>query len=679
MSRLKLIGAKIARFFRKIHELYYKHPFLFCLVSALALNLIIEIICRHSFADAFLFIFEHPFMFLVGWVMLFFMFAISWVIPKGFALWLTLFIVWFALGVTNGVVLIYRAAPFAGSDFLILGSVLPIIGVYLNVFQIILCAAGIGGAITGLVFMWIKAPVVKTDIKRNVAMLLIFTVILAVLIPIFAVTGVFPSDFVDLKQAYFKYGYVYGFFRSVFFQGISEPDGYDSSGIDAIIQRLEAAKAASGNTESAERPNVIFVQLESFFDVNAVKDMSFSENPVPCFTALKEKYPNAFLTVPLIGAGTANTEFEVLTGMNLDYFGAGEFPYTSVLGDDTCESVAYLFSKYGYKTHAMHNNTGTFYDRDTVYANLGFDTFTPIECMYGVEYNALDWARDGVLTQQIMETLSSTDESDFVFTVSVQAHGKYPEELIGDEYGITVEGGLEEELMNMYRYYVNQLKGTDDFIKELTETLEAFSEPTAVLFYGDHLPYLELEEEQLSRGSLYQAEYVLWSKYGLEERVSEPEDIQSYQVNAFVFEALGLDGGIMGTAHTYLDGEEDYFDVLNTLEYDMLFGEKYAYGESGPYEPTDMSFGIRRVSVSSVDSITTGESGEKTILKVKGENFNEFSVIYVNGKRCDDTEYISETELRVVTKDISSGDTVTVVQEASDGARFGETAGIAVK
>ena len=126
--------------------------------------------------------------------------------------------------------------------------------------------------------------------------------------------------------------------------------------------------------------------MESFFDVKDIKGVTFSEDPIPNFTALKQICPSGYLTVPFIGSGTANTEFEMLTGMNIDYFSPGEYPYIMALRNNVCESIPYLLKKRGYTSHTMHNNTGTFYSRNEVYPNLGFDTFIPLEYMYNVEY-----------------------------------------------------------------------------------------------------------------------------------------------------------------------------------------------------------------------------------------------------------------------------------------------------
>lgn len=83
--------------------------------------------------------------------------------------------------------------------------------------------------------------------------------------------------------------------------------------------------------------------------------------------------------MPCFGAGTANTEFEVQTGMNMDDFGPGEYPYKTVLQSKVCESMAYDLKEKGYATHALHDNDGTFYDRYKVFSHLGYEDFTSID------------------------------------------------------------------------------------------------------------------------------------------------------------------------------------------------------------------------------------------------------------------------------------------------------------
>ena len=110
--------------------------------------------------------------------------------------------------------------------------------------------------------------------------------------------------------------------------------------------------------------------------------------------------------------------------MNLRYFGPGEYPYKTVLKNQTAESAATAFAEFGYGTHAIHNNGGNFYSRAKVFNNIGFDTFTSKEFMNILQLTENGWAKDDILLTHIADALDSTEQQDFVFTISVQGHGK---------------------------------------------------------------------------------------------------------------------------------------------------------------------------------------------------------------------------------------------------------------
>lgn len=79
----------------------------------------------------------------------------------------------------------------------------------------------------------------------------------------------------------------------------------------------------------------------------------------------------------------------------------------------------------------IHNHRALFYNRNEVFANIGYDTFTSLEYMSDVAKTPKNWAKDGLLTEQIMETLESTEaQHDYIYTISVQGHGKYPTEQV---------------------------------------------------------------------------------------------------------------------------------------------------------------------------------------------------------------------------------------------------------
>ena len=142
--------------------------------------------------------------------------------------------------------------------------------------------------------------------------------------------------------------------REIFDDGI--PMGIDEA--DPAIPVLQTVEGAM-----RRRPNIVFVQLESFIDPNLIRGVEFSEDPIPNFHMLQQQGSTGFLRVPSVGAGTANTEFEVLTGMRIRFFGPGEYPYKTVLKETTCESACYILKDLGYTSHAIHNHRGAFTEK----------------------------------------------------------------------------------------------------------------------------------------------------------------------------------------------------------------------------------------------------------------------------------------------------------------------------
>lgn len=200
---------------------------------------------------------------------------------------------------------------------------------------------------------------------------------------------------------------------------------------------MRSRKTKKKNTDV----NILFLQLETFIDPTEVNFLSFSEDPIPNFRKLSEEYSSGYYKVPAVGAGTANTEFESITGMSLHYFGAGEYPYKTILKETTCESAAYDLKKLGYSTHAIHNNEANFYGRRTVFSRLGFDTFTSEEYMPDIsDTTPMGWVKDHILTDEIFKAMESTEGPDYVYTISVQGHGDYPTEPVLSDPEIKVTG-----------------------------------------------------------------------------------------------------------------------------------------------------------------------------------------------------------------------------------------------
>lgn len=559
---------------------------------------------------------------------------------------------WVGIAIANCVLLGYRVNPLSAVDFSILLSVIGIINVYLSVFQIILIIVAIALAVVFAVLCAVKLPKKKPNYRRVVPELLVCALLCCC-----AVLGAVAMHRNDMKamkisDVYSEYGFVYCFSLSTSDRGIDRPTSYDRDSISDIMDGI-----GDSVTDSSTGPNIIMVQLESFIDADMIKKIETSECATPNFCKLRDNYPSGTLTVPVSGAGTVNTEFEVLCGIPISSFGLGEYPYETVLRDAPCESIAYYLSELGYATHSIHNHTGTFYNRYRVMEMLGFDTFTPVEYMSSVRRNSLGWARDEILTDEIVAALASTEGSDFVYTVSVQPHGKYVTEP-GDYGELKVKGELDAETLAAAEYYVNQLHECDAFIGELIAYLSDSEEKSVVVLFGDHQPSLGLEAGDLESGSLYTTEYVIWSNFGLD---AEECDLASYELSAYLLEQLGIDGGVISRFHHSMRGSEDYLEKLEQLSYDLLFGEKYAYTDGKfPYKVPTISYGVRSITA-------TRAYIHNDTLFIEGQNLTEASVATVNG-RVSDTVYIDPT--LIVVPDIKKAQLVSVAQVAQDGTEF---------
>jgi hypothetical protein len=634
------------------------------LISVL-LILVIEVLARHSLTDGIRFVWDHPFLTLLSAAILTAFYALALLVPKRNFVWLCITVVIVGLAVTNSILLCFRITPLAATDIALLTSVFEIMGIYLTVWQIILLVLLVLVVIAGLIYLGIrmKKQVYHPLLAVCNAVISILAVVL--MIHIGDARGWLQTEFANLPDAYADNGFVYCFTRSLFDRGISKPDTYDEDTVDNILEDMKKQKT----NEVEEKPNIIFIQLESFMDLKRMQGVTYSEEPTPVYSSLRKTCPGGFLKVPSVGAGTANTEFEILTGMTLDYFGAGEYPYKTVLQDETCESMAYNLRELGYRTGVLHNNTGSFYSRNKVFANLGFDYFVSSEYMENLSYNPIGWAKDKVLTGQIQHILKATSEPDLIYTITVQDHGKYPTELLENPH-IKVSGFApeDEERQNAFTYYVNQCHETDAFLGSLIATLNAFEEPVVLVLYGDHLPNLDITEEELASGNLFQTEYVIWSnKKMLEdyELSKKNENLYAYQLSAHVLKLFGMNNGLLTKFHQMYHNYDNYKSNLKILQYDMLYGKKEVYDGLSPYEPTDLQMSFDPIRITDVSSV--GGS-----VYVMGKNFTESSFVFIDGKK-QDTVFLNENTLMVSDKELEGGEEVYVAQLTEVSAQLSST------
>ena len=611
--------------------------------GVMVLYFVIEAISRHSVSEAFSYMTERPLVFLYNSFLIFTTTMLVYLVRRRVFMRVLLTIFWLGLGIINGVLLANRVTPFTGPDLHLITDAVKIANKYLNPFFFVIVMIIAILVLIAMIILFVKGPRYRGKLRYRVNIPFVLIVVLA-----FAGTTrlaldkrVLSNYFGNIAFAYQDYGYPYCLATTIFNTGISCPRDYSESAINEI-EDSESNLPKTGE----KRPNIIFLQLESFFDPTLVNYLNVSEDPIPNFRKLMKEYSSGYYKVPAVGAGTANTEFETITGMSLHYFGPGEYPYKSILKETTCESVPYVLKNLGYSTHAVHNNEANFYGRRSVFPNLGFDTFTSEEYMENENLqNPLGWVKDSILTDEILKCLDSTEEPDYVYTISVQGHGDYPSEPILDNPAITVSGSPTEELDCKWEYYVNQIHEMDQFVKELTDALADYPEDVILVMYGDHLPTMGLTVEDLENKYLFQTEYVIWDNMGLTKK---DENLASYQIAAEVLDRVGIHEGTIMKYHQARRNTKNYQVDLETLQYDVLYGKRYAYGGENPFARTKMKMGLYDVTL---DSIRLVSDSDWTYY-IQGTNFTPSSQMKLNGEWYD-TAYVSPTMLVISGTELS--------------------------
>ena len=628
---------------------FFGNSFVICFILAFLLNLFTETVARHNepFTGGLLFLVESPLVFLANTMIIYATLSLAAFFKRRIFALAIISSVWLVIAISNGVILLQRMTPFNLQDLTAFTDAITLTTTYLSFKQIGLIVGASVSALVVFALLFVKGKKHENlnRIKALVGIVISWAAMLAVVFGLIH-AGVLSTFFGSLPYAYRDYGVPYCFTNTWLNTGIHKPAGYSEKRIQNLIDKKYLTKDKTmvlGDEDIAtddDMPNILFLQLESFIDPLKFNHVAFDKDPVPYFRKLKEKYSTGSLTVPACGAGTANTECEFMTGLSMHFFGPGEYPFKSIMSDVPLESVARDLGSIGYSTHAIHNHRALFYNRNTVFANMGYDTFTSLEYMSDVQKTPKGWSKDKILTSQIMDALKYSDQKDYIYTISVQGHGQYPAEKLLADPEINVTKAPDDVTKNRYEYYANEVYEMDQFVHDLTKALSKYDEKVVLVMYGDHIPALDITDENYDAKDLFQTEYVIWSNYDMPRKVM---DISAFQLTAELLDRLDIHVGtttIYNQTHDH--DKKGYLSGLKALGYDMIYGKHYIYGGKNPFKASDMKLGVKDIKIDKVVEVAG-------TYYIKGQNFTELSKITLDGKPLE-TVYLSSNLLGLLQK-----------------------------
>jgi phosphoglycerol transferase MdoB-like AlkP superfamily enzyme len=261
-------------------------------------------------------------------------------------------------------------------------------------------------------------------------------------------------------------------------QLIGEADG-------ALRERLRAPPEDPG-----AMPDIVVVQSESFFDPAILKGFEHHDL-TPNLHRLARQGASGPLHVPTFGGGTIRTEFEVLTGLSLRYFDDLQFPYLQ-LNAKVVPGMVRTLRTHGYETVALHGNNPAFWNRNTAFKAIGFDRFVSQNAFANAKDLDGQYMADRAMTDEIMAQLKDAGPPQFLFAISIEAHGPYdvsPADAARRD-AIPVPESVTGEDKTELQNYLYHMQHADEELGRLADLLAKRDRPTLLLFYGDHLPGL---------------------------------------------------------------------------------------------------------------------------------------------------------------------------------------------
>ncbi len=537
----------------------------------------------------------------------------------------------YGFALANCYVMMFRGTPFIPMDFFAITTAANVANTYNYTPTYTIIIATLIYIFMLVISLRMKTPkfTLISKIISRAFMGSFFTclMILFYFTSIFADAGVKP-DFWNQARGYRNYGFVFSFFCNTKYMYMSEPSGYDADAIGDYVSNT-INKDNNDNIDNAikptgNEPNIICIMNESLSDLSVLGEFTTNQDYMPFMRNLTENTIKGNLYVPVIGAGTSNTEFEFLTGHSTAFLPSGSNAYMLYVKDPLASLVSTLEGQ-GYSSWAFHPYYSTGWDRVPVYGHLGFNSTTFLENLLdesilddyrtnggNAEYlqSLIDTYypdRENMLIRQyvsddynydvLIENYENRDKSKpyFAFNVTMQNHGGYSNSASNFDECIQIESIGENTNPPYYSKaskYLSLVKASDDAFRELVEYFKGVDEPTVICMFGDHQPNVETEfiasllgTDNVNSLSIEQeqqrhiAPFYIWANYDIEEK--QIDKLSSNYLSAYMLDVAGVK---QTEYNKYLLKLSETLPVIDTVGYIDANNNYYKWSDNSEYQ-----------------------------------------------------------------------------------------------
>lgn len=413
------------------------------------------------------------------------------------------------------------------------------------------------------------------------------------------------------KMNYYNTGFIGGFLYNLKVEPMERPEGYSKEKINEITEKYQAIADEKNQTAHDEQPNIIYVMSESFSDPSHLNGVTVTGDPLADYREVANQTYSGRMLSQNYGGGTANIEFEALTGLSMALFnGQMTTPYTMLVPKlDQLPSLVSTLNAQNYRTTAIHPYNTSMYKREDVYQTLGFDSFISEGNMtYTDTIDNNPYISDESAYKEILDLLKDEQTPQFVHLVTMQTHMPYAGKYSQLDFSATTEDDTGTDTLNNY---LQDIAYSSQALKAFTEALKDTPRRTLVVFWGDHLPGIYSDEikNKNEKQALHQTEFLMFDTAGELEKGETNDAVTSpfyfaanlleqtnqkttgfYQlllemesaIPAFERE-LYFQNGQWGKEAQLNQAQEEVYEAYRLIQYDLVSGEQYSL-DAGFYE-----------------------------------------------------------------------------------------------
>lgn len=318
----------------------------------------------------------------------------------------------------------------------------------------------------------------------------------------------------DQQVNYRKNGFVAGLLFNMHVTAMARPKNYSKAAVEAVVRKYTdlARQMNKGRTGSLADTNIVVVLSESYTDPSWLKTVHYPQNPVPRTEQIMSKTLSGRMLAPGYGGGTANVEFETLTGQSLSQFKPQmSIAYEQLVDNyDHYPSAVKWFEDRGHVPLAIHPFSPRMYSRTKVYKAFGFNRFITKDTIKYRDKGGGRYIDDQSLFKQASSLIDKSSAPLFLNCISMQNHMPYDKQY---DDPITPTG-LPPQFSAPAGQYGRGIARTDQYLAQWLKELKKSPEPTDVIFYGDHLPGEIYPPSLIKREGLltaHQTPFLIWS------------------------------------------------------------------------------------------------------------------------------------------------------------------------